>query len=175
MEPEEICLHPSRHFTTLPRSHLRFTRRIVRVHAPPSRSWLVLTQNNTICPRYPKRALVTSRLQHLGRSALCRRSHLRARSPRPSSRYATIASDRARRRIGPTKHSHRQMLSPYQRHRQRLSRREAHPHAPRERGTCNNAAQNCTVVPHAWGTDPSALLPQPPQPTSSSQPTRSGT
>lgn len=27
--------------------------------------------------------------------------------------------------------------------------------------TLNNAAQNCTVVPHAWGTDPSALLPPP--------------
>ena len=31
----------------------------------------------------------------------------------------------------------------------------------RENVTRNNVAQNCTVVPHAWGTDPSALLPPP--------------
>jgi nicotinamide N-methyltransferase len=34
-------------------------------------------------------------------------------------------------------------------------------HTLRENVTRNNAAQNCTVVPHAWGTDPSALLPPP--------------
>ncbi|KAN0121252.1 hypothetical protein V8E52_003840 [Russula decolorans] len=34
-------------------------------------------------------------------------------------------------------------------------------HTLRENVTRNNVAQNCTVVPHAWGTDPSALLPPP--------------
>ena len=34
-------------------------------------------------------------------------------------------------------------------------------HTLRENVMRNNVAQNCTVVPHAWGTDPSALLPPP--------------
>ncbi len=34
-------------------------------------------------------------------------------------------------------------------------------HTLRENVTRNNITQNCTVVPHAWGTDPSALLPPP--------------
>jgi nicotinamide N-methyltransferase len=34
-------------------------------------------------------------------------------------------------------------------------------HTLRENVTRNNVVQNCTVVPHAWGTDPSALLPPP--------------
>ena len=33
-------------------------------------------------------------------------------------------------------------------------------HTLRENVARNNAAQNCTVIPHAWGADPSALLPQ---------------
>jgi nicotinamide N-methyltransferase len=32
-------------------------------------------------------------------------------------------------------------------------------HTLRQNVTRNDASQNCTVVPHAWGTDPSALLP----------------
>jgi EEF1A N-terminal glycine/lysine methyltransferase len=34
-------------------------------------------------------------------------------------------------------------------------------HTLHENVTRNNVTQNCTVVPHAWGTDPSALLPPP--------------